>query len=398
MRRIGVVTVGRSDYGLYRPILQRIQADPALAPQLIVAGMHLSPEFGRTSDAIEEDGFEIAERVEMLVSSDTPEGVAKSMGLGIIGFAQAYGRSRPDLLVVLGDRFEMHAAALAALPFRLPVAHIHGGERSEGAIDDALRHSMTKLSHLHFVATDAYRQRVLQMGEEPWRVVVSGAPSLDNIRSTRLLGCDELERRFGVRLDESPLLVTFHPVTLEYERTEWEVMELLEALRSLARPVVFTLPNADAGGRLVTRLLTAFVQEHPFARLVPNLGPQGYFSLMALAAAMVGNSSSGIIEAPSFALPVVNVGSRQDGRLRAENVIDVGYDHQEIISGIRRALAPEYRARLRGLPNPYGHGRAAEIIVDHLKDVVIDNRLVVKRFVDLPAPAASSPRPSAVRC
>lgn len=387
VRTIGVVTVGRSDYGIYLPILRKIQEEPDLTLYLIVAGMHLSPEFGLTVQMIETDAFEIAERVEMLLSSDTPEGIAKSMGLGMIGFAQAYARFRPDILLVLGDRFEMHVAVVAALPFKIPVAHIHGGEVTEGAIDDALRHSITKLSHLHFVSTQEYARRVVQMGEEPWRVVVTGAPSLDNLRTLKLLSLGELGNRFGLRLARPPLLVTYHPVTLEYERTEWQVKELLRALEAFDLPIVFTAPNADTNRRVITRMIEEFIKGHPSAWLVPNLGSQGYFSTMACAAAMVGNSSSGIVEAPSFGLPVVNVGIRQQGRVRSANVIDVGYDRNEIITGIRQAIAPEFRARLRSLRNPYGDGRASDVIVKHLSETVLDEHLIIKRFADARTPA-----------
>lgn len=384
MRTVGVVTVGRSDYGIYLPILRKIHQDPELHLHLVVAGMHLSPEFGHTVKTIEDDGFEIVERVEMLPSSDAPEAIGKSMGLGLIGFSQAYARFRPDILLVLGDRFEMHAAALAALPFKIPVAHIHGGELTEGAIDDALRHSITKLSHLHLVSNEEYGRRVIQMGEESWRVVVCGSPGLDNLHSIRLLSRAELAKRLGLNLDRPPLLVTFHPVTLEYEQTDWQMRELLRALHSVDFSFVFTMPNADTGGRVITRLIKEFVEECPSASLVPNLGTQGYFSMMACAVAMVGNSSSGIVEAPSLELPVVNVGTRQKGRVRAANVIDVGYGCDEILSGIKEATAPEFRANLKGLRNPYGDGHAAEAIVKHLKDIVLDNRLLVKHFVDVP--------------
>jgi UDP-hydrolysing UDP-N-acetyl-D-glucosamine 2-epimerase len=383
VRTIGVVTVARSDYGIYLPVLRKIQADPDLRLYLIVSGMHLSPEFGLTVRAIEADGFQIGERVEMLLSSDSPEGIAKSIGLGVIGFAQAYGRFRPDILVVLGDRFEMYAAVLAALPFKLPVAHIHGGEITQGAIDDALRHSMTKLSHLHFVSTQEYARRVEQLGEEPWRVTVAGAPSLDNIQAIHLLSVEELETRYGLRLQSPPLLVTFHPVTLEFEQAEWQACELLAALDSAGMPVVFTLPNADTGGRLIMHRIEEFVQAHPLAQKADNLGTQGYFSLMAVAVAMVGNSSSGIIEAPSFGLPVVNIGTRQTGRVRGANVIDVGYTRAEILSGIRAAAQSEFRERLRQIENPYGQGQASQRIVDRLKSVPLDDRLILKRFLDL---------------
>lgn len=383
MRTIGVVTVARSDYGIYLPVLRRISSDPELRLHLIVSGMHLSPEFGLTVRMIEADGFEIGDRVEMLLSSDTPEGIAKSIGLGTIGFAQTYARSRPDILLVLGDRFEMFAAALAALPFKIPVAHIHGGEVTQGAIDDALRHSMTKLSHLHFVSTQEYAQRVAQLGEELWRIYISGAPCLDNLHELQLLTREEIEARFNLCLQPPPLLVTFHPVTLEHEQTEWHIDELLAALDEVAMPVVFTLPNADTGGRIIQNRITNFARTHATARIIENLGTQGYFSLMSCAVAMVGNSSSGIIEAPSFKLPVVNIGTRQGGRVRAANVLDVGYTRAEIIVGIRHAIAPAFREQLCNLVNPYGDGHAAERIVTGLKAAALDDRLVRKIFPTL---------------
>ena len=389
MRTIGVVTMSRSDYGIYLPVLREIQRAPDLRLYLIVSGMHLSPEFGLTVQTIEQDGFEIDERIEMLMSSDTPEGIAKSMGLGVMGFAQAYARFRPDILVVLGDRFEMHAAALAALPFKIPVAHILGGEITQGAIDDALRHSMTKLSHLHLVSNEEYARRVRQLGEEPWRITVCGAPSLDNLHSIQLMEAKEIESRYGIRLQPPPLLVTFHPVTLEYEQTEWQVGEVLAALDTLGMPVVFTRPNADTNGRIIAHMMEAFAQAHSSAWMVGDLGIQAYFSLMSLAAAMVGNSSSGIIEAPSFKLPVVNVGDRQRGRIRAENVIDVECNRDAVLAGLRRALLPELRASLETLTNPYGDGHAAERIVQRLRQVELGKELLMKRFYDARQPTTT---------
>jgi UDP-N-acetylglucosamine 2-epimerase (non-hydrolysing)/GDP/UDP-N,N'-diacetylbacillosamine 2-epimerase (hydrolysing) len=380
VKTVGVITVARSDYGIYRPVLRRIQANPELDLHLFVTGMHLSPEFGLTMQAIRDDGFEIGDRVEMLLSSDSPEGVAKSMGLGTIGFAQAYSRSRPHMLVVLGDRFEMHAAAVAALPFSIPVAHIHGGELTEGAIDDALRHSITKMSHLHFVATDAYAQRVIQMGEEPWRVVVSGAPSLDNLRDMELLEREALEQQYGVDLRDPFYLVTYHPVTLEHEQTRKQIDALLAALVETPATLIFTYPNADTGARVIIERVRAFTAEHARAYSLISLGTRGYFSMMSQASAMVGNSSSGIIEAASLGLPVVNIGSRQKGRVRGRNVIDVGYAEQEISDGIDRATSPDFRRSIQGLENPYGDGRAAERIVDKLAHVDLNKRLLMKHF------------------
>jgi UDP-hydrolysing UDP-N-acetyl-D-glucosamine 2-epimerase len=379
------VTVGRSDYGIYLSILRRIVAEPGLRLRLFVSGMHLSPEFGRTVNAIEGDGFEIAERIEMLVSSDTPEAIGKSIGLGVIGFAQAFARERPDILVVLGDRFEMHAAALAALPFNIPAAHVHGGEVTQGAIDDALRHGITKLSHLHFVATEEYARRVRQLGEEPWRITVSGAPGLDNLKSVKPMSKAELEAALGFVLDSAFLLVTFHPVTLEYEKAEWQCGELLKAIEATGLQAIFTLPNADTAGRKIARLISEFAQAHPNGHLVDNLGTELYFNLMRQASALVGNSSSGIIEAPSFGLPVVNIGLRQAGRVRGANVIDVEDGCANIVAGIQRALSHEFRTCLEGKPNPYWAGKeAAGTIVEKLKSVALDEGLIAKKFHDLP--------------
>lgn len=380
MRTIGVVTGSRADYGIYLPLLQDISSDASLELLLYVTGTHLSAEFGGTVTLIEKDGFSISERIEVMLASDSPQSIAKAMGLGTIGFAQVFAKRCPDLLVVLGDRFEMHAAAVSALPFKIPVAHIHGGETTEGAIDDALRHSMTKLSHLHFASTEVYGQRLIQMGEEPWRVTVSGAMSLDNLARMPLVPIEELERLVCQSLRPSPLLVTFHPTTLEYEATEWQVTQLIMALREIDTPIVITAPNADTCGRVIRRHFEAFARISPRAVLVESLGTQAYFSMMQIAAAMVGNSSSGILEAMSFHLPVVNVGTRQAGRVRADNVIDVGYESREIVQGLRSALEPERKRGLYGCSNPYGDGQAASRILSRIKTVPLNDRLIRKRF------------------
>lgn len=384
LRTIGVVTTARSDYGIYLPILRAIEAEPSLALHLIAGGMHLSPEYGRTIEAIERDGFPIGDRVEMLLSSDTALGTAKSIGLGVLGFSESYARKQPDILLVLGDRFEMHAAVLAALPFGIPIAHVHGGEVTEGAIDDALRHGITKMAHLHFASTAEYADRIVRMGEEPWRVTVSGAPSLDNLRTVALLDAAQLQKKFGVPFEPAPLLVTFHPVTRELDRTGAKIDALLAALETTRSPIVFTLPNADPGGRLITERIRAFAAARPDAYILDNLGTQAYFSVMRIARAMVGNSSSGIIEAASFELPVVNAGSRQQGRTHAKNVIDVTDDERagSIASAIAAAVDPQFRASLRGMPNPYGDGTAAAAIVGRLRDTAIDSTLLKKRFHD----------------
>ncbi len=324
MRTIGVVSTSRADYSHYRPLLRAILEDPELRLHLLVSGMHLVPEFGLTVKEIESDGFPVAARIETLLGSDTPDAIGKSMGLAVIGFAQAFAAFLPDILVLLGDRFEMHAAGLAALPFKLPVAHIGGGDVTEGAIDESLRHSLTKLSHLHFVSGGEQQARILQMGEEPWRVLVTGELSLDVIHSTPRLSAQEMKTRFGIRIDRPFLIATYHPVTLEYEKTGEQIAQFLAALDEIGMPVLFTVPNADTAHRVIATAIQDYIASHPESRLVESLGPAGFFTSMSLAAAMAGNSSSGIIEAASFALPVINIGSRQRGRLRARNVIDCG--------------------------------------------------------------------------
>lgn len=379
MRRIAVVTVARSDYGMQTSVLEAIREDSELELRLIVSGSHLSPDFGLTVREIEEDGFEIAERVEMLLSSHEPAGVAASFGLGVIGLANAYRRLRPDMLLLLGDRYEMLAAAAAGLPFSLPIAHVHGGETTQGSMDEWIRHALTKLSHLHFPATEGYARRIVQMGEEPWRVVVSGAPALDNLARLPPLEPEELERRFGIPAAESFLLVTYHPDTIEPAATDGQLDELLAALDHAEAPLVFTYPGADLGGRSVAERIQRYAEGRD-AAVVASLGAQAYFTLMSRALAMVGNSSSGIIEAPSFGLPVVNVGERQRGRLRTANVIDVPCERSAIRAAIAKAVSPQFRAGLEGLANPYGDGRAAERIVARLKEVALDERLLAKAF------------------
>lgn len=382
MRNITAISVGRSDYGIYLPIFRKLQKDKRCHFNILISGMHLSSEFGMTVKMVEADDFQIAGRIESLLSSDTPAGICKSIGLGVVGFAEYFSRKCPDLLVVLGDRFEMYAAALAALPFRIPIAHIHGGEITKGAMDDVLRHSMTKLSHLHFVSTKDYARRVTQMGEEPWRVQVCGAPSLDNLRSVKPLSKKDLFIRYQIAF-EKPLLVTFHPVTLEPEHDLHDVDELLSAIRESGQPAVFTLPNADIHGREITSKIQNYVRKYSQQScLVNNLGTESYFSLMTHSSAMVGNSSSGIIEAPSFKLPVVNIGNRQSGRIKAGNVIDVTPMKADILRGIRKALTPTFRQRISRLKNPYGDGHAAERIVQRLTTIPLDHKLLIKNFYE----------------
>jgi GDP/UDP-N,N'-diacetylbacillosamine 2-epimerase (hydrolysing) len=381
-RVIGVVTVSRSDYGHLVPVLEAIRDAPDLDLRLFVAGMHLSGDFGRTVEAIEADRWPIAERVAMLEASDTPEAVAVSTGRGVVGFARAYARQRPDLLLVLGDRFEMLAAAVAALPFALPLAHVHGGEASEGAMDNQIRHAITKLAHLHFASAPEHARRIAAMGEEAWRIHTVGAPGLDRLRTLAPLSREDVAGTLGLPLAGPWLLVTFHPVTLEHGDTTTHVDELLAALEKVDATLVVTYPNADTAGRIIIDRVEELAARSSRVRLARSLGDRLYLSLLAHADAMVGNSSSGLIEAPSFALPVVNVGSRQRGRLRGANVIDVEPGRDEILQGVQAALAPGFRRRLEARDNPYGDGRAAARIVKVLREVALDARMIQKRERD----------------
>jgi UDP-hydrolysing UDP-N-acetyl-D-glucosamine 2-epimerase len=383
MRKIGIVTTSRADYGLYLPMLKRIMEDPDLSLMLYVSGMHLVPEYGNTIRMIEEDGFPITACIPMMLATDSPLAISKSMGIGTMGFAQVFAEYRPDVMVVLGDRFEMHCAAVAAIPFRIPIAHIHGGELTYGAIDEQFRHSLTKICHLHFASTETYAKRIIQMGEEPWRVIVSGAPGLDNIQAFTLLSKNELKKKYNISFSGPVILVTFHPVTMEIERTEEYITNLINALASYKKyQIVFTYPNIDTSGTIIIDKISAFAQDFPNAVIVENFGQQGYLSMMAYAAAMVGNSSSGIIEAASFKLPVVNVGTRQSGRIKGINVIDTGYDTAAIRKGIVKALSPGFREIIHNMENPYGTGRASELILSAITNIDLE-LLVSKRFHDL---------------
>lgn len=361
--------------------MDEIQKDPALKLRLYVTGMHLSSRFGMTVRDVKSAGFKKFQKIEITPASDTPEGIAGSMGRGVLGFAESFRMFRPDILLVLGDRFETLAAVTAAMPFKIPVAHIHGGETTQGAFDELIRHAITKMSHLHFASTQTHAGRIRSMGETAWRVFVSGAPGIDALHRVRIMDRKTFCRKFGMDWRQAFLLVTYHPVTLEYENTETQVRQLILALEKAGNQLVLTYPNADTSGRTIIARLKAFERAYRATarvRLFQSLGPQGYTSAMAHAAAMVGNSSSGIIEAASFKLPVVNVGTRQKGRLRPSNVIDVGYASKNILTGIRKALSHEFRKSLNGLQNPYGNGMACQKIVKILRRIPIDRRLIVK--------------------
>lgn len=384
-RRIAVVTTSRADYShLYWP-LKLLTEHPDVDLRLIAMAAHLSPEFGATIREIEKDGFNVAARIESLLSSDTDVGMAKSIGVAVLSLADVLGEMRPDLLLLIADRYEMLAPASVALSLRIPIAHIEGGEISEGAIDDAVRNALTKMSHIHFTSTETARERVIAMGEEPWRVHRAGAPSLDHLRRSRLLSREEVEAACDLDLRIPALLVAYHPVTLQPDTTR-EADAVFSALEQIAAQgtmqILFCLPNADAGSRSLVERTRGFLARHPSSRLFINLDAVTYWSLLRSVNVMIGNSSSGIMETASFALPTVNVGFRQKGRERARNVLDVDPETGAIVAAIAEARSPAFRAVLAGMPNPYGDGRAAERIVDVLTTCTLGQPLLIKHATE----------------
>lgn len=383
-RKICVVTGTRADYGLLRWVMQGIKEDADLSLQIIATGMHLSPEFGLTYKAIEADGFEIAYKVEMLTSSDTPGGIAKSMGLGMISFADALKELNPDLMVVLGDRFEIFAATATALVARIPVAHLHGGETTEGAFDEAFRHSITKMSHLHFVAAHEYKQRVIQLGEQPEHVFLVGGLGVDNIKRLKLLDSKSLEADLGFKFGKKSLLITFHPVTLENSSAASQMEALLAALAQLKdTQLIFTMSNADTDGRTLIKMVEQFASQHANAHAFTSLGQLRYLSCIAQVDGVVGNSSSGLIEVPSFKKGTINIGERQRGRLQATSVINCYPSQESIADAIKILYSPTFQVALSRVRNPYGEGGASEKVLDKLKSIDIEN-IVKKVFYDLP--------------
>jgi UDP-hydrolysing UDP-N-acetyl-D-glucosamine 2-epimerase len=374
-RRIGVVTTSRADYShLYWP-LRELSAHPGVDLGVFALGAHLSPEFGTTITEIEHDGFPIQARIECLLSSDTDTGMAKTIGVAILGLADALTAWRPDILLLIADRYEMLAPASVALALRIPIAHIEGGEVSQGAIDDQVRNALTKLAHIHFTSTPLARRRVIAMGEEAWRVHHAGAPSLDHLRRSALLDRPTLEAKLGLQLTHPTILVAWHPVTI-LEDTNAEAGALFAALAATPGQLLFVYPNSDAGSYALIERSKQLAAARPLTRIFINLDAVTYWSLLGQVDCMVGNSSSGIMEAASFALPVVNAGMRQQGRERARNIIDVPAETSAILAGIHHALTPEFRGSLAGMTNPYGNGTAARTIAHVLTTVSLDSLLI----------------------
>ncbi|WP_219704226.1 UDP-N-acetylglucosamine 2-epimerase [Marinomonas lutimaris] len=381
-KKIAVFTGARAEYGLLYWLLKDIQADPELSLQLLVSGMHLSPEFGETYKQIEKDGFTIDEKIEILLSSDSAVGTAKSMGLGVLGFADALSRLAPDVLIILGDRFEALAAAQTAMILRIPVVHLHGGEITEGAYDDAIRHAITKLSYLHATSTEESRQRVIQLGESPDRVFNVGAIGLDHLSRSCFMSVEELAASLNFSLRQPYVVVTYHPVTLADEDPVASFTALLEALDVYPEvQVILTYPNADDGGRRIIPLLKGYAAKQSQRVLaIPSLGQVRYLSAIKHASAVVGNSSSGIIEVPSLDVPTVNIGMRQKGRLAAKSVLDCQANKSAISHALDVALTKSYKNDNEQIDNPYGQGSASKQIIFMIKNLKFAS---VKSFYDV---------------
>lgn len=385
MKRIAVVTGTRAEYGLLKPVLRRIRDDRDLELILIVTGAHLEPRFGETINEIERDGFSISYKIPMELSSDSEESVVSSMGLELIGFSKILNDAHIDLMCLLGDRYEILMAAVAALIFRIPVAHIHGGELTRGLVDDAIRHSVTKISSLHFTSTEEYRRRVIQMGEMPSTVFCVGALGVENIKNITRLTKKELTDKYGITFEKPIVMVTFHPVTLEDNSAEAQISTLLSVLSM--RPdynYIFTYANADPDGQIINIRIEEFVRKNKNAIAFSSMGLTGYLSTLAYASAVVGNSSSGILEAPSFGIPTVNIGDRQGGRIHAESVIDCAPDKKSIERAVDKAFSKKFLEKCRHVENPYDKSGTSENIVNHIKDYLSREHTTKKDFYDIP--------------
>lgn len=384
-KRICVVTATRAEYGLLKPIIEKLAASRTFEVQVAVTGAHLSPEFGLTYREIEKDGIAIHKKIEMLLSADTPSAVSKSMGLALISFGEYFAESGPDGVLLLGDRYETLAAACAAMNEGIPIIHLHGGETTEGAVDEAVRHAVTKMSYLHMASTEEYRRRIIQMGEEPDRVFRVGAMGVENALHTKLMGKEELERDLQVRLDVPYGVVTFHPVTLEKDSAREQAEELLGALEAFPDwKFLMTKANADKGGRVINRMLESWALSHGNVRLYDSLGMVRYLSAVKYSSMVIGNSSSGLIEAPSFHVPTVNIGDRQRGRIRAESVIDCVPERNAIIEAVKKAGDAQFRKKTAAAANPYGDGKTSDRVIAILEEKLCRSQVGLKKhFYDL---------------
>lgn len=385
MKKIAIVTGTRAEYGLLRPVIEKVKQSERLALSLVVTGMHLSSEFGMTYREIEEDGYPIAAKIEMLLSSDTTVGVTKSMGVELIGFADYFEAQRPDMVILLGDRYEILVAAAAAMIARIPIAHIGGGELTEGAVDEAIRHSVTKMSHLHFTATQAYRDRVIQLGEQPEHVYHVGALGVECAKSLSLMDRESLEASLSLTFDRPTIMVTFHPVTLEDMTAEEQFGNILQVIdRRKELQIIFTKANADPNGRIINRMIEDFsAQNADRCTAFTSLGQLRYLSALQFCDVVLGNSSSGIVEAPSFGIPTVNIGDRQRGRVSADSVIHCGNGAAEIESALTKALSPQFIKTVKCVKNPYEGSNTSERIVSVIEEALERGISMKKRFYDV---------------
>lgn len=381
-KKICVVTGTRAEYGLLRPLMEKIRQDEDLVLQLVATGMHLSPEFGLTYRQIEEDGFCIDEKVEMLLSADTKSSIVKSTGLGMIGFSDALCRLSPDMLIVLGDRYEIFAAATVAMMLNIPIAHIHGGESTEGLVDEAIRHAITKMSYLHFVSTKPYQHRIIQLGESPERVFDVGALGVENIKHINLMSKSELEESIGYSITDRTAMVTFHPVTLKNDDSKRQMRELLRALEYFDdMKYIFTKSNADADGRIINRMIDEFVDASNGRHIAfVSLGQVRYLSALGQVCMVIGNSSSGIIEVPSFRIPTVNIGERQRGRIQAKSVINCDSQRESIIHAIAQARDSLFLESIKNVVNPYEKEETSQKIANSIKEFLLEKKIDLKKY------------------
>lgn len=381
MRNILVVTGTRADYGLLRNILKEIEKDEILNLKLIVTGTHVSEQYGYTINEIKKDGFFIDEVIPILMKSTSNGSIAKEMGIAMIKFSETFNVLKPDVLLILGDRYEIFAAASTAMAMNIPIAHISGGEITEGAIDEQIRHAITKMAHIHFPGSEQYADNIIKMGEEPWRVFNVGDPGIENINLMNFLTKDELELNLGVDIDENTLLVTYHPVTLEKNYLHDQIDNLLDALQKLNKKMIITYPNADNGGKYIIEKLVEFSRNNTQVYLFKNLGIIKYLSVMKLCGAVVGNSSSALVEAPFLKIPVVNIGNRQKGRLMADNIICCSNNCDDIVNSVTKALSVEFKEKVKTTKSLYGEGNTSREIVKLLRDIEIDEKLLKKKLV-----------------
>ncbi|CAI3629219.1 MULTISPECIES: UDP-N-acetylglucosamine 2-epimerase [Clostridium] len=386
MIKICVITGTRAEYGLLKPIINKIKDDKQLGLQLVVTGMHISPEFGLTYKEILQDGFEISDKIEVLLSSDTPVGISKSIGLGIIGFAELFEKSKPDIVIILGDRYEIFAVASAAMIANIPIAHIHGGETTEGLIDEAIRHSITKMSYIHFPCTEEYRRRIIQLGESPDRVFNVGALGCENIKKIKFIDKEALKEELNIDFEKKVALLTFHPVTLDIFKAEKQFKEVLSAIDCFEDlQVIFTKANSDTGGRIINYLIDEYVRKNSNRCIAfSSLGQVRYLSAMKYCSFVIGNSSSGILEAPVLNKPTINIGDRQKGRIQLESIINCEAKKEDIIKAINIVLSEIFSKNIENIDNPYGKGNTSDMIIEIIKRFLNQQKIdLKKKFYDL---------------